>query len=224
VHYFTGGDASAWRTNVPLFARVRYEGVYPGIDLVYYGNQRQLEYDFVVAPGADPRGIGLQFAGADDLQIEPSGDLVIRATDGSLTVRKPVVYQPVTAAADVRFGQASITRVDANYDVDRDGRVRFALGPYDRTRPLVIDPTIVSRLMRRTRDESPLAQLNEREQRILALVGEGRSDEAIAAHLAVTTDAYEAELRELFGKLGLSASQGDLRRVVDVLGYLRSTG
>jgi DNA-binding NarL/FixJ family response regulator len=78
--------------------------------------------------------------------------------------------------------------------------------------------------MRRARDESPLALPNEREQRILALVGEGRSDEAIAAHLAVTADAYEAELRDVFGKLGLSATQTDLRRVVAVLGYLRSTG
>jgi class 3 adenylate cyclase/DNA-binding NarL/FixJ family response regulator len=88
----------------------------------------------------------------------------------------------------------------------------------------VIDPTIVSRLMGRARGESPLAKLNHREQRILTLVGEGRSDEAIAAHLAVTTDAYETELREMFGKLGLSTTQADLRRVVAVLGYLRSTG
>ena len=87
----------------------------------------------------------------------------------------------------------------------------------------VIDPTIVSRLMRRARGEGPLATLSAREQRMLTLVAEGRSDEAITEQLDVTTDAYEAELQDVFAKLGLSATHDDLRRVVAVLGYLSST-
>ena len=87
----------------------------------------------------------------------------------------------------------------------------------------VIDPTIVFRLMSRARGEGPLATLNPRERSILSLIAEGRSDEAIAEHLDVTKDAYEAELRDVFVKLGLSGTQDDLRRVVAVLGYLSST-
>ncbi|HEU5263974.1 MAG TPA: response regulator transcription factor, partial [Gaiellaceae bacterium] len=86
----------------------------------------------------------------------------------------------------------------------------------------VIDPTIVSRLMSRARGEGPLGTLNPREQSILALIAEGRSDEAITQHLGVTKDAYEAELGDIFAKLGLSGTQDDLRRVVAVLGYLSS--
>ena len=87
----------------------------------------------------------------------------------------------------------------------------------------VIDPTIVSRLMSRARGQGPIATLSAREQRILRLIAEGRSDEAIAQQLDVTTDAYEAELRAVFAKLGLSGTHDDLRRVVTVLGYLSTT-
>ena len=87
----------------------------------------------------------------------------------------------------------------------------------------VIDPTIGSRLMSRARGEGPLVTLSAREQSILSLIAEGRSDEAITQHLGVTNDAYEAELRDVFAKLGLSGTHNDLRRVVAVLGYLSST-
>jgi DNA-binding NarL/FixJ family response regulator len=87
----------------------------------------------------------------------------------------------------------------------------------------VVDPRIVSRLMSRARGEGPLATLSPREQRILALVAEGRSDEAITKYLGLTTDGFEAELGDVFTKLGLSSTRDDLRRVVSVLDYLRST-
>ena len=96
-NYFIGNVPAKWRTNVPTYARVKYQDVYPGIDLVYYGNQQQLEYDFVVAPGADPKAISLRVAamspGGSRLQIDPRGDLVIQAGEDQLRVHKPVTYQ-----------------------------------------------------------------------------------------------------------------------------------
>ncbi|MBI4166258.1 MAG: hypothetical protein HY508_11055 [Acidobacteria bacterium] len=95
-NYFRGNDPKKWRTNIPNFAKVKYEEVYPGIDLVYYGNQGQLEYDFVVAPGADPRCLVLAVMGANDLEVDDGGDLV---TQAGLSVQacfhKPRVYQIV---------------------------------------------------------------------------------------------------------------------------------
>src|SRR5436190_15846082 len=76
-NYFLGQDPKQWRTNVPTFAQVQYRAVYPGVDLLYHGNQRQLEYDFVLAPGADPQKIRLAFAGAQKLQINQAGELVL---------------------------------------------------------------------------------------------------------------------------------------------------
>ena len=98
-NYFIGNDPKKWRTNVPSYAKVKYEGVYPGVDLVYYGNQRQLEYDFVVAPGADPNQIKLSFAGADGMRVDAaSGDLVLKVGDDEVRFHKPAVYQPAVAA------------------------------------------------------------------------------------------------------------------------------
>ena len=76
-NYFIGNDPAKWRTNVPTYARVKYQNVYPGVDLVYYGSQRQLEYDFLVAPGADPKAIQLDLQGADKVEIDAQGDLVL---------------------------------------------------------------------------------------------------------------------------------------------------
>jgi hypothetical protein len=99
-NYFIGNDPKKWRTDVPSYARVKYEGVYPGVDLVYYGNQGgQLEYDFVVAPGADPSQIKLSFAGANGMRVDAaSGDLVLKVGDDEVRFQKPVVYQPAVAA------------------------------------------------------------------------------------------------------------------------------
>src|SRR5438132_8692186 len=84
ANYFIGSDPAKWRTSVPTYAKVHYREVYPGIDLVYYGNQRQLEYDFVVAPGADPKKIGLGFKGADKLEIDEQGELVLHVSGGAI--------------------------------------------------------------------------------------------------------------------------------------------
>ena len=96
-NYFLGDDPQTWRTHVPHFGKVRYEQVYPGIDLVYYGtNQRQLEYDFIVSPGADPDVIRLNFADADSLYLDEEGNLILANLDGELVFRAPVTYQEIS--------------------------------------------------------------------------------------------------------------------------------
>nr|MBA3240534.1 SBBP repeat-containing protein [Acidobacteriota bacterium] len=134
VNYFNGNDPSKWRTDVPTFGRVRYGEVYPGIDVVYYGNQRQLEYDFVVAPGSDARAIALRFEGADALELDAGGDLLLTLGESTIRQPKPFVYQEVAGARRA---------VEGGYALDEGGRVRFALGEYDSSLPLVIDPVIV---------------------------------------------------------------------------------
>jgi len=134
INYVVGDDPAGWRTNVATYARVHYSDVYPGIDLVYYGNQQQLEYDFVVAPGADPRRIRMVFDGARDVRIDTDGDLILSVAGGELRQRKPVVYQ------DVKGVRAPIA---GRYVMKGRREIGFDLGAYDRSRPLVIDPVLV---------------------------------------------------------------------------------
>ena len=130
-NYLYGSDPKRWMTGVKHYGRVSYSGVYPGVDLVYYGNQRQLEYDFVVAPGADPKAIRLKFD-ADKVSTE-NGDLLLHTRYGALRQLKPVVYQEI--GGERRY-------VAANY-VIRNKEARFAIGEYDRSKKLVIDPILV---------------------------------------------------------------------------------
>ena len=96
VNYLIGNDPAQWRTNIPTFGRVRYREVYPGIDLVYYGNQRQLEYDFVVTPGTDVGGIALEFMGTESVEIEKeTGDLVLRVGENTIRQQQPESYQEI---------------------------------------------------------------------------------------------------------------------------------
>ncbi len=134
VNYLVGDDPAKWQTGVPTYAGVRYEGVYTGVDVFYYGNQRQLEYDFRIAPGADPRAVSLEFEGADGVQVDGAGDLLLALGDGVVRQPKPFVYQEV--GGDRRA-------VEGGYVLDADGRVRFTLGEYDEGLPLVINPVIV---------------------------------------------------------------------------------
>jgi hypothetical protein len=92
-NYLIGNDPARWRLGVPSFGRVRYRDLYPGIDLVFYGNQERLEYDFVVASGGDPRAIRLRFSGEDAIRIDANGDLVVRAGSAEIVQQAPVVYQ-----------------------------------------------------------------------------------------------------------------------------------
>jgi hypothetical protein len=132
ANYFLGNDASKWRMGIPTYMRVQYQEVYPGISLVYYGSQRQLEYDFQVGPGADPSQIRLRLAGAERLSVDDHGDLVVQADGQVLVQHKPVVYQEV--AGERRS-------VAAAFELQGD-QVSFALGGYDRSQALIIDPVL----------------------------------------------------------------------------------
>lgn len=133
ANYFLGNDAAQWHSDVPTYAKVEYTGVYPGIDLVYYGNQRQLEYDFIVAPEASPKPIRLHFAEAKKLDLTTHGDLIVSAANGEIAFHKPVVYQ-------MKDGQRM--PVEARFAMLSRDTVGFTLGRYDRSQPLVIDPVL----------------------------------------------------------------------------------
>jgi photosystem II stability/assembly factor-like uncharacterized protein len=133
-NYFIGNDPKRWQTRIPHYGRVACEGVYPGIDVVYYGNQRQIEHDFVVAPGADPTRIRLDIAGATSVRIDDGGDLVLTAAGREVVQRAPVLYQEA--------GQGR-QAVRGRYVLRGRHEVGFEVGDYDRTRPLVIDPVLV---------------------------------------------------------------------------------
>ncbi len=94
-NYFIGSDPSRWRTGVEQYSKVRYREVYRGIDLVYRGNQRQLEFDFEVGAGADPRAINLGFEGVESLRVDGNGDLVLEVSGGEVRQRRPCIYQTV---------------------------------------------------------------------------------------------------------------------------------
>src|SRR5438876_7190200 len=133
VNYFIGNDPAKWRTNVPTYAAVRYEGLYPGIDLVYYGNNRELEYDLVVAPGADPSQISLRFKGADKLEIDANGDLVLHTAVGAIHQRRPIVYQQTNG---IRSEVAGAYVLRGGHDIG------FQVAAFDGSRPLIIDPVL----------------------------------------------------------------------------------
>jgi hypothetical protein len=134
-NYFIGNDPAKWRSNVPTYAKVKYEGIYSGIDLVYYGNQRQLEYDFIVAPGADPHRIAFEVSGAQSIRRDPQGDLVLKMPEGEIRWHKPVVYQEKDGAKQ---------EIAARYAIAETNRVGFEVAGYDASRPLYIDPLIYS--------------------------------------------------------------------------------
>ncbi len=136
TNYFFGDDPSRWRTNVPGFAKVRYEGVYPGVDLVYYGNERgSLEYDFVVAPGADPSKIAMTVDGAEGIRIdEVSGDLLMKTTAGELRQHAPRIYQETDGVRRAVAG---------SYVMRGEREIGFELASYDAALALVIDPEVV---------------------------------------------------------------------------------
>jgi len=132
--YFIGNDPSRWLPEVPHYGRIQYESVYSGIDLVYYGNGKQVEYDFVLHPGADSSRIRLSYAGAERIRIDPvSGDLILTTPLGDLRQRKPRVYQ---AASGRQVEVPTAYRLNGQ-------QVSFDVTLYDRTLPLVIDPVLI---------------------------------------------------------------------------------
>ena len=138
-NYLIGRDPTKWRTNVPNYAKVKYQDVYPGVDLVYYGNEGRLEYDFVVARGADPRAIKLDISGAKGEKIDSVGDLVLDIGNGEIRFHKPVVYQPVAALSG---GQTGKNFLDGRFVLSGKSQAGFEVVAYDATKPLVIDPVL----------------------------------------------------------------------------------
>lgn len=138
--YFVGNDPTKWRTNVPRFSRVRYGDLYPGIDLVWYGNQGQLEYDFEVAPGADPAVIRLALRGVQRANIDASGKLVLDIGGSELVQDPPQVYQQIGGR---RIPVMARYELAARAGDDPPVTVTFALGHYDHHRTLTIDPVLV---------------------------------------------------------------------------------
>ena len=181
VNYFIGNDPNKWRTNIPTYAKVKYDEVYPGVDLVYYGSrsvaesedpdpsgiptrrdQRQLEYDFIVAPGADPKAITLAFEGADKIELGSQGDLVLHTAGGEVRQRKPLIYQEVNGErreipggyvlrqienrtpASERSGVGRSRRFgNPDWPGIENPAVSFRVAEYDTSQPLVIDPLLV---------------------------------------------------------------------------------
>jgi hypothetical protein len=141
ANYFIGSDPSKWRRNVPTYAKVKYSTVYPGVDLSYYGNQGRLEYDFVVAPGANPNQVKLHFAGTEKLKLDSGGNLIIITKNGGIAFHKPVVYQVKNGQPASQIG---IQRepVEGKFTLLAGNSIGFKLGAYDKSRTVVIDPTL----------------------------------------------------------------------------------
>lgn len=131
-NYYIGRDKSQWHENVSNYARVKYDSIYPGVDLIYYGNQQQLEYDYVVAPGANPSAIRMAVEGARRLRIDRNGDLVLETRHGLMSHHKPVIYQEINGSRHDIAGNFIL----------RGKQVSFQVGDYDRSQELVIDPTL----------------------------------------------------------------------------------
>ncbi|MCL5744847.1 MAG: SBBP repeat-containing protein [Acidobacteria bacterium] len=133
ISYFKGNNPHAWRKGLPTYGRIRYRNVYPGIDVVYYGDQGHLEYDFVVAPGADPGAIRLHFDGASRIGVQAAGGLEVETPTGRILHRRPVVYQTLNGVR---------REIADSYVLAGEKEAVFALGDYDRHLPLVIDPVL----------------------------------------------------------------------------------
>jgi FG-GAP-like repeat/IPT/TIG domain/Beta-propeller repeat len=130
---FVGNNPSQWQTGIATYGQVTYRDVYPGIDLVYHGNQQQLEYDFLIAPVADPGTIRLQFAGDQGLDLDAQGDLVLHTAGGDVVEQAPAVYQEIGGVRQDVAGR---------FVLEGNGQVGFAVAAYDPSQPLVIDPVL----------------------------------------------------------------------------------
>jgi hypothetical protein len=132
-NYFIGNDPNQWHSGVRHYGKVKFEEVYPGVDLVYYGNQQQLEYDIVLQPGADHEQIAFDLRGADKIEIDTQGDLVLQIGGSEIRQHRPIVYQETNGGRETIAG---------NYILKGDNRVGFQVAAYDKSLPLIIDPVL----------------------------------------------------------------------------------
>ncbi|MFY9573727.1 MAG: SBBP repeat-containing protein, partial [Blastocatellia bacterium] len=130
-NYLIGKDPDKWQTKIPTYRKVQYRDIYAGVDLIYYGNQQQLEYDFVVSPGSDPRAIRLDFRGARQVRVDAAGDLVLQTKSGKLRMLKPSIHQEIDGDRRV---------IPGRYVMRGKHRVGFEIAAYDKNKTLIIDP------------------------------------------------------------------------------------
>src|SRR5258708_1667208 len=135
VNYLLGNDSSRWLTDIPTFARVEYQSVYPNVDMVYYGNQGSLEYDFVVRPGANPQTIRLKYPSVSGMRLTSHGDLLLNVAGREVRQQAPFIYQ--------EDGNGRRKNVRGHYVVYAGNQIGFSVADYDRKRALIIDPTLV---------------------------------------------------------------------------------
>jgi hypothetical protein len=132
-NYFIGNDPKQWRTDVSNYAKVKYSDVYPGVDMIYYGNNGQLEYDFIVGPGADPKAIKLSFDGVERLSLDENGDLLVSSGGSVLRQHKPVVFQEIAGGR---------RKIESSYRILDQRQVTFEVGDFEHDKPLIIDPVL----------------------------------------------------------------------------------
>lgn len=132
-NYFTGNDPSKWKSSINNYKQIRYQEIYDGVDLVYYGNQRQLEYDFIVKPGANPDNVKLSFNGIDKLNLDEKGNLVLNIAGEEIIQHKPLIYQTIDGVKET---------IDGSYLVLENNQVAFVVENYDKSKELVIDPVL----------------------------------------------------------------------------------
>jgi hypothetical protein len=132
-NYYLGSAPAKWRAGIPRYEKVQCKDIYPGIDLIYYGNRDQLEFDFVVSPGANPEVVRLTFEGAESIRLDENGDLVLHTSDREVKLRSPTTYQ-------VRDGQRHV--IAAQYGITGENEVSLQVAAYDKNSALVIDPVL----------------------------------------------------------------------------------
>ncbi len=142
-HYLGGSDPAQWHTDIPMYTKVRYNNVYPGIHMIYYGNNGRLEYDVIVESGFDPHDVILSFDGVDTLSIDHGGNLVLSVGEARLVYQKPVIYQDSIEPSSGDSVMRTRVLIEGGYRITSDGRVGFNVAVFDRTKSLVIDPVLV---------------------------------------------------------------------------------
>lgn len=194
LHRLIGRDARQWRTDLSAYARVRYPGIYPGVDVAFYGNQRELEYDLIVAPGASPDVVRLRFDGVRAVDLAADGQLNLTSAQGSWVQRRPVAYQE---------GPAGRETVTVGYRVAEDGRVGFVLGAYDARRALVIDPVLSYATLIGGLGEDQCWDLAVDGEGSAYLVGETESASFVGTRL-LSTNAFQSVFQG-----GIAGAAGD---------------
>ena len=182
VNYFIGQQRQDWRVDIPTYRKVIHRNIYPGIDLVYYGNQRQLEYDFVLAPGADPARIRFQLEGAEQTNLDDNGDLRLTLAHGEVRLRKPAIYQVTKGGRH---------EVDGSYVITDKG-VAFKVGSFDRSKPLIIDPLLIySTFLGGSAAEQGLGVAVDSQGNAYVTGSSNSTDFPLAAPFQGTKDAFE---------------------------------